>query len=54
MKNAEKGNIKDTLKNVSGLIKYSDSLFYITGSPFTSSAIEAAEDQRSIIARVLG
>lgn len=52
-KSAEKGNIKDTLKNVSKLQKHSDALFSITGNPFTRSAIAAAKVERSNIASAL-
>ena len=53
VKSAEKGNIKDTLKNVSKLQKHSDDLFFITGNPFTRSAIAAAKVERSNIASAL-
>ncbi|MFP2240543.1 hypothetical protein ACLEX4_18740 [Pseudescherichia vulneris] len=45
-KSADKGNIKDTLKNVSKLEKHSEALFSATGSPFTRSAIVAAREER--------
>lgn len=53
VKSAEKGNIKDTLKNVRKLQKNSDALFSATGSPFTRSAITAAKAERSNIASAL-
>lgn len=52
-KSAEKGNIKDTLKNISKLQKHSDDLFSATGNPFTRSAIAAAKMERSNIASAL-
>lgn len=53
VKSAEKGSIKDTLKNVSKLQKHSDNLFFATGSPFTRSAIDAAKAERANIATAL-
>lgn len=53
VKSAEKGNVKDTLKNVKKLQKHSDALFSATGSPFTRSAITAAKAERSNIASAL-
>lgn len=53
VKSAEKGSIKDTLKNVSKLQKHSGALFCATGNPFTRSAIAAAKAERSNIASAL-
>lgn len=52
-KSAEKGNIKDTLKNISKLKKHSDDLFSATGNPFNGSAIVAAKVEQSNIASAL-
>lgn len=53
VKSVEKGNIKDTLKNVRKLQKHSDALFSATGSLFTRSAITAAKAERSNIESAL-
>lgn len=52
-KSAEKGNIKDTMKNARKLQLHSEALFCETGSPFTRSAIAAAKVERSNIASAL-
>lgn len=53
VKSAEKGKIKDTLKNVRKLEKHSDALFSATANPATRSAITAAKAEQSNIASAL-
>ncbi|WP_261423535.1 hypothetical protein [Serratia quinivorans] len=52
-KSAEKGNIKDTMKNVIKLQKHSDALFFATGSPFTRRAIAAEAERSNIVSALL-
>jgi len=52
-KSAEKGNIRDTAKNLTKLHQHSDELFSALYSPFTSPAIQTAKVERLKISTVL-